>query len=211
MGRPSNGAVILEGALRISLSYLIRKGYFREGYFITGSLSWTNGSNVNIASLFCNTERYLQLNYTTSGQGDPIRHEYKIRLASIPSNLGKGNVLYFVCPASGRLCRFLIYSNRARMFVSRKAYPERIFYESQTSSKLDLENDRYWSARRTLERLSNRKETFVYNGRKTRYAMRVDRLLEKMNAADELRWGISSLPASLRREALRFMLNGGNS
>ena len=175
-----------------------------------GSLSWTNGHCINVVSLFSDTGRYLYLNYTTTRQGEVKRHDYKIRLAAVPSNLGKGEVLYFVCPASGRLCRFLIFSNHMRQFVSRKALPERIFYDSQTSSKLSLANDRYWSVRRKLERLVERKETFSYNGKDTRYALRKDRLLEKMHEADEQRWGYESMPVSLRREALRLAFGGDN-
>lgn len=212
MGRPSSGALIFEGATRISISYLIRRGYIRKGRVYSGVLSWTNGHNIGFRSHYYGSERYFQLNYTTGSREDLICHEHKIRLASIPSNLGKGEVLYFVCPVSTRLCRFLIFSNHNRMFVCREALAGRAFYESQTSSKLDLENDRYWSIRRKLDRLSSsRKETFIYKGKKTRYAMRVDRLFEKMNAAEERRWGFSSVPASLRREIIRLVVNGGNS
>lgn len=199
MGRPSSGAHIVEVATKINLSLLLKKGYFRKGHCSMGTLTWTNGCKLQATSVCDGDERYLHLAYTSKGQGETFNHSYKIRLAAKPSNLGKGEVLYFVCPQTNRLCRCLFFSPLTRTFVGRKAYPFRLFYRSQTSSKLSIANDRYWSIKRILEDLAKRKETFSYNGKKTRYAFRVERLLEKQDMADYLRWMPQSMPHSLRR------------
>jgi hypothetical protein len=49
-----------------------------------------------------------------------------------------------------------------------------------------------------LEELAKRKETFQYKGRKTRYAFRVERLLEKQEMADCLRWMPENIPIGIR-------------
>lgn len=55
-----------------------------------------------------------------------------IRLESRPSNLGKGQVWYFVCPVSNRLCRKLYMLED--QFLSRFAYPG-VMYSSQIEKK----------------------------------------------------------------------------
>jgi len=206
MGRDSTGAPIVEATMRISLSYLLQKGYIRKGCIAKGVLKWTNGGEMLVESFYSDRDKYIRLTYTSKGQDRTINHDYKIRLAAKPSNLGKGEVLYFVCPISNRLCRTLFFSFRTRTFVCRQAYPFRLYYRSQLSSTLSKANDQFWSIEKILEELAKRKETFVYNGKKTRYALRVERLLEKQRVADYLRWMPVSLPHSLRREFqnLRF-------
>lgn len=210
MGRDSTGAPIVEGTMRISISYFLQKGYIRKGYIAKGILQWTGGGNVLAESHYSDREKYIRLTYTSKGQGYTQNHDYKIRLVAKPSNLGKGDVLYFVCPESNRLCRTLFFSSRTRTFVCRQAYPRRLFYRSQLSSKLSKANDQFWSIKRILEDLAKRKETFAYNGKRTRYALRVERLLEKQRVADYLRWMPQSMPLSLRREIKRLMFSARN-
>lgn len=58
--------------------------------------------------------------------------EYKIYLSSKPSNLEKGNVWYFICPATHKFCRKLY--DVGRYFVHREDLPN-AYYEKQTLSQ----------------------------------------------------------------------------
>jgi hypothetical protein len=64
-----------------------------------------------------------QAYYTlTKPSGEEFKLDYKIQLTSIPSNLGRGEVLYFVCPTSGRRARILYRAYGSHYFKSRQAY-----------------------------------------------------------------------------------------
>ncbi|WP_245590576.1 hypothetical protein [Adhaeribacter aquaticus] len=71
---------------------------------------------------------YLELDYKSRDK--PIN--YKVLLVTVPSNIGKGKVWYFLCPATNKLCRIL-YSVGGR-FLHREAFTG-CMYESQTYSK----------------------------------------------------------------------------
>lgn len=205
MGRYSTGAPIAEASVRLSLTYLIREGFVRQGEYSSGSLNWTNGCSVQIFCVCLDGAKYVQLTYGATINGETVKHNHKIKLAAIPSNLGKGEVLYFVCPVSGRLCRYLYLSPQTLKFVSREANPARIYYRSQLSSKLDKSNDRYWAIESILKKLGKERHLLKYSGRKTRYALRIERLLKKRARADKLRWSAISMPMKLRREYQRLI------
>ena len=113
MGRRSTGALTTREAFRIELSYLLKNGYIQKGNHIIATLSWTNGSWIRIESKYTEEERYLRVKYTLTDSRDGKKHEldYKISLYAKPSNLGKGEVLYFVYPFTHRRCTIL-YSPR---------------------------------------------------------------------------------------------------
>jgi hypothetical protein len=69
----------------------------------------------------------------TPKSGENIK--YDVRLVSIPSNLGKGEILYFVCPKG--IVEKKLYCNGV-YFLHREAY-RYLYYES----KLNLKKSRY--------------------------------------------------------------------
>lgn len=163
MGRVSTGAYITKGTVRIELSHLLREGYIRKGCHITGFLSWTNGSSINIESKYTKDEQYLRLIYTITDRGESIYSlDYKISLHIKPSNLGVGEVLYFVCPQSKKLCRVLYRAYGSHIWKSRKSYSKRIYYPLQISSKLSKYNDRYFEVEIELEKLYKKKGLKIY-------------------------------------------------
>jgi len=123
---------------QITITYLSRWGYLKPFGRRSGSISWTQlerqtgciGITVDLS------EQYLELDYSIRNK--PI--SYRVRLESLPSNLGKGLIWYFVCPATGKRCRTL-YGIGER-FLSRHAYPNAM-YRCQTESKSDRGLRRY--------------------------------------------------------------------
>ena len=57
---------------------------------------------------------------------------YKVRLVSMTSNLGKGIIWYFLCPKTNNRCRKLYLVDG--LFLHREAFTD-CMYESQTQSK----------------------------------------------------------------------------
>ena len=70
---------------------------------------------------------YLELDYS---YGDEPRN-YRVPLVSVPSNLGKGKVWYFLCPHTQKRCRKLYLIGG--YFLHREAF-KGVMYEKQTYS-----------------------------------------------------------------------------
>jgi hypothetical protein len=184
-----------------ALSISAYKGFIKKGCIKHGSLNWTNGSSISFISCLKENEKYLQLVYTntSSYSGEITKHDYRIELAAIPSNLGRGELIYFVCPVSGRRARILYKVYGSLHFISRKAYRKRIYYPSQISSKLHFHIDRYWELERLLEKLNQLVTKSNYQGKQTRLKKRITILKGKKNYHDLKRWEI--LPKSFLKHA----------
>lgn len=137
MPRYSSFPTLYDEALQLNISKLKAWGYLEPGQFKSGTLTWSNTNWVGIKEdtgsisivVNTNTDRpYLQLNYK---YGEEPR-KYKVRLVSIPSNLGCGLVWYFLCPETFKRCRKLYLVDG--FFLHRDAFTG-CMYESQTKSK----------------------------------------------------------------------------
>ncbi len=199
MGRNSTGACTTREVIRIELSHLLRQGFIMKNQTISGTLTWTNGSSISFTSSFTDEERYIRLSYyTESGHtGERTHHDYKIQLTTIPSNLGKGEIIYFVCPVTGRRARILYRCYGSLIWKCRTAYQYRIYYESQQCSKLDFHNRRYWALEKELETLHKQVKKNHYRGNYTRLMVRIKRLEGKQKYHDRMRWLI--VPQSIQK------------
>ena len=129
MGRHSTGACTTGEVHRIELSYLLRQGFIRKNGKVSGTLSWNSGGSISFESAFTEEERYIRLVYylESSYSGEKTNHDYKILLTTIPSNLGRGEIIYFVCPATGRRARILYRCYGSPIWKCRAAYHYRIY------------------------------------------------------------------------------------
>ena len=116
---------------QISIVDLKRLGYLKPGKIIyNGGIRWTcRGESTGSIGIDVDAvERYARLHYNVNGKSI----DYRVELETLPSNLGKGVVWYFICPATGKRCRKLY--GIGDYFYSRFAYPDAM-YDKQTSSK----------------------------------------------------------------------------
>ena len=199
MGRHSTGACTTSEVRRIELSYLLRQGFIRKGGKVYGTLSWNSGDSISFESSFTEEERYFRLTYNTENSytNERTHHDYKILLTTILSNLGKGEIIYFVCPATGRRARILYKCYGSPIWKSRTAYQYRIYYDSQQCGKYDFHNRRYWTLQKEIETLNNKRIKKLYRGRYTKRAVRLQRLEGKQRHHDVLRWVI--VPKSIQK------------
>lgn len=190
MGRWGTGAFTTGEALRIELSYLLRKGYLKKGCITDGLLSWTNGSNIMLEGYYTKEEKFLKLRYSTSDNqsGEKENHEYSIQLCTIPSNLGRGEIVYFVCPITGRRARILYKCYGSKIWKSRGAYRNRIYYPSQQCSKHDYHNTRYWALEKELDKCQAISKKKHYQGKETRIRRRIKLLREQKEYHDWARY-----------------------
>ena len=116
----------------IDISFLKKNGYLKQNQTRCGTLSWNiNGEktgSISITVFNLDKETYLQLDYKCNGTSI----NYKVEIVSIPSNLGKGQIQYFLCPKTFKNCRKLYLVQT--YFYHRDAFKSSM-YECQTQSK----------------------------------------------------------------------------
>lgn len=123
---------LFDEVLKLNISKLKEWGYLNPEQVQNGTITWSRNNNkTGSISIKVNTladQPYLELDYNF--RDEP--RNYKVYLTSVPSNLGKGFVWYFLCPETHKRCRIL-YSIGG-YFLHREAF-NGCMYESQTYSK----------------------------------------------------------------------------
>jgi len=116
---------------KISITDLKSWGYLKPGQYESGIIKWSFGGHqtgrIRILVNTVHEDPYLELDYQSNDK--PIN--YRVNLVSIPSNLGKGEVLYFQCPQTGKFCRKLYLVDS--YFFHREAFSG-CYYQKQVYS-----------------------------------------------------------------------------
>lgn len=99
----------IENCLTLSITDLKKKGFFRNRNTVEViNLRKDNGLylRIDVEIVLDGNEKHLTLTHTSETEIN-ITVNYRISMISIPSNIGKGFVTYFVCPSTGKHCRKL--------------------------------------------------------------------------------------------------------
>ena len=196
MGRYSTGAITTGEAQRIGISYLFKQGFISKGKTIQGRLSWNNGSSIGFISELSEGKQEIRLYYQNQKPTGEINDlDYRIQLSSIPSNLGRGLIWYFICPITGRKTRILYKCYGSLYFKSRMAYQNRIYYSSQIASKNNFHNERFFSLEREIQKLQLLIRKKHYQGKETKLQERIRKLEAEKEYHDYKRWNF--LPKSI--------------
>lgn len=200
MGQKPKGVETIWSSDRINIQTLRREGIFKKGTTIQATISWRENS-MSIVSSWIGEEPSLRLIYQVNStwMREPKKYDYQIKIARTPSNLGQGELLYFICPETGRRCRTIYRAYGSHIFKHREAYRERIYYPLQLEEHLYRETAKYFNYERKIEKLQEMREASSYDGKPTRRSLRMDRLQAKLWEADIRRWDISNWPATLRK------------
>lgn len=115
---------------KIELSYLWKRYAMWSPQRTCATLSWScRGEPRGSINLLIDTrEMYIELDYRYNGEP----RCYRVKLVSVPSNLGVGLVWYFLCPQTKKRCRIL-YEVEG-WFFHRSAF-RGCCYERQTYSR----------------------------------------------------------------------------
>lgn len=182
MGRYANYPTTVEDCLNLSIKKLKEWDYLTYSGTKSGTVSWSrNGtphSNIGIKVTKNDFEMFAILDYSVNGEPK----NYKVKIISKPSNLGKGEVLYFVCPSTKKHCRKLYL--HSGYFLHREAF-NGLMYQKQLESKKSRDlgkifNACYLSDDVYEERYKKHFKTH-YNGKETK---RYKRLNNKILKAD---------------------------
>ncbi|HQN92825.1 MAG TPA: hypothetical protein PLQ09_01785 [Prolixibacteraceae bacterium] len=130
MAKLPTNPVLFDEVMKLTINDLKRLGYLTGRQ--QGNILWTrNGEERGSISIYVhiyNEQPHIILNYKFRDQP----REYKIYFTTVKSNLGKGEILYFICPETGFRCRTLYLLNG--YFLHRKACTHGM-YSGQTQSK----------------------------------------------------------------------------
>lgn len=182
MGRYSKIPDLLNECDTVSITSLSQWGYLKPGMMQRGTITWSrNGNKLGCIDIAVNTNSecpYLELDYCY--RQAPIK--YRVQLVSMSSNIGKGLVWYFLCPATGKRCRKL-YRVGPR-FLHRGAHTgPGCMYETQTYSSrnrfLVRQYDKHFGKDKAYEELHAKHFRTHYAGKPTKRYLRVLRKIEQ--------------------------------
>ena len=122
---------LINEVLQFSIKDLRLLKYFTGLSYKGGTVNWKRGNertaSISIRVNTIDTSPYIELDYKSNQS--PVN--YRVQLVSIPANLGKGIIWFFICPCTGKRCRKLYLADKH--FVSRFAFVNAM-YEQQTKS-----------------------------------------------------------------------------
>ena len=123
---------LFDEVLQISITNLKQWGYLEPEQTKSGVISWSlNGKKTASVSISVNMlapDQYIELDYKFNNEP----RKYQIQFTTIPSSLGNGKLLYFVCPKTGKRAMKLYLING--YFLHREAF-NGCMYSCQTQSK----------------------------------------------------------------------------
>lgn len=181
MPRYSSYPFLFDETQCITITDLKKWNYLELGESNSGVVTWSvNGEKTGSISVFVNHKNVLTVDYKCNGTS----YKYSILITSITSNLGVGEIWYFICPFTLKRCRKLhLISER---FMHRSNLPCGM-YESQTRSKfyrgLDKTFGSYFELDRVYDELYSKHFKKFYNGKPTK---RYLKLLNQINKANRL-------------------------
>ena len=171
---------LYDEVLQINITKLKECDFLDPKQIKSGTLTWSrNGNPTDSISIVVNThseQPYIELDYKY--RDEP--RNYKVRLVSKPSNLGKGLIWYFLCPQTNKRCRKL-YSIGG-YFLHREAFSG-CMYKTQTQSKKYRQLDKTFGAYFKIDNLYSElyKKNFkkYYAGKPTKRYLRIMEQIQK--------------------------------
>jgi len=112
--------------------------------------------------------------------------DYEIIIDALPSNLGKGVNLYFICPVCGKRAKILYYCLKTHLFIHRKEYAQRLYYPIQTYGKVERIPQRFEMNDKKLLNLFKQQKKDSFQGQVTRSNVRIQKLIDKRRVLDLL-------------------------
>lgn len=182
-GRGNSDSITVNQTLKVNIDWLIKKKVLVKGARITSLQSWTNGSAINLECSYTQDQKEIRLFYKI---GETLI-DYRIQIAEMKSNLGKGVNLFFVCPVLHTLCKNIYLCYGSDIFKSFQAYNKRIYYSTQICSKEYRTVAQSFNEEKKLDKLQAMRQALDYKGKPTKRGERLKRIREKYYKLEELK------------------------
>ena len=165
-----------------------------RGKTVRATITWPDGGpTLDMESTWTDREQSLSISFRLGEESWTQR----IALQTFPSPL-QGELLYFICPRSGKRCRTLYRAYHSHGFYSRTAFSYRLYYPAQASSRMDKPGRQLQAVERRLAKLQAMRSTATYQGKPTKRAQRIAQLEEEAERLEVLRWSPEFLPKAIR-------------
>lgn len=196
MGRYETGVYTTMECKKLDIRWLLKVGYIVKNAIVKGQMSWTGGSTSGFESKYTNIEKWLRMSYIiTDRRGNKTELDYTIQIIAKPSNLGKGEIPYFVCPESGKLAKILFMAYGHHKYLHRDWYLERynlrLYYRSQQASKDDYNNTMFFNLKKRIDvlekELNKKHRKRTYNGKPTKEYQKLNTLKQQQLLHDTKR------------------------
>jgi hypothetical protein len=182
-GRGNGNSLTIKETVRINIDALKKSKCLNKGAVTSFKSEWSGGASLMGIITYTDKEKTLTLKYLYGKK--PI--EYKVQIAEVNSNLGKGVNLYFICPATGIKCKTIFCCYGSEIFKSREAYNNRIYYLTQISSKPLRPATRYNVTETKVNELYKLRTAKNYKGKETKRHKRLIKLIDKKHQLDMLK------------------------
>jgi hypothetical protein len=174
----SSFSIFYDNCKSLSISDLTHWGYLMPLQLQKGTITLTSDE---IGGSLTTTKIHILVNTHSANQYITLEYTIvntlisdTIRLVSIPSNIGKGYVWFFICPITGKRCRKLHFI--ANHFYHRSAF-KGCMYEKQSYSHTFREIlkpvERIVALDKNLELLSKKHFKRYYSGKPTKRYLRI--------------------------------------
>ena len=194
MGRPYTGADYTTNAYQLQVGDLRRRGVIVRGKTVRATMSWPDGGpTLDMESTWTDREQSLSLSFRLGEE----TWTQRIAIQTAPSPL-QGELLYFLCPRSGKRCRKLFRAYHSHGFYHRTAFGYRLYSPQQASSTYKRADRQLLAAERKLATLQAKRRTSTYLGQPTRRAVRIAELQEEAERLEVLRWSPQFMPKAIR-------------
>jgi hypothetical protein len=186
MPKPSTFPILIDELKNIGIPFLTKHGYLKPNESKHGTISWERyGKKTGSISILVNTESEaprIFFNYKCN----EILIKYEVQLVSVPSNLGKGLVWYFICPITGKRCRKLYLANT--YFQHRSAF-RGAMYQKQTQSKKSRYADKtlgaYFQREQLVEQIYKKYFRTHYAGKPTKLYLKLTQQIHRAESITE--------------------------
>jgi hypothetical protein len=165
---------------RINITDFRRNGFLQPGRTIEGT-GTIHGITITARSESTQT---LILKYTWQGVGVNQR----IDIITKPSNL-VGELLFFVCPGTGKPCR-LLYQTTGNLYgyFGRNYLRHWLYYDSQRHTKTYKATGKLFTYEAIIDRLTTIRDQTHYNGKETKRTARLKQWASRYNKANKQAW-----------------------
>lgn len=182
MPKPHTYPTLYDDCLQLDISFLRKQGYLKLNQCKSYTHRWSrNGSPTGSILIKINTQSeqpYIELDYKYKGEA----RNYKVILVSMPSNLGKGLIWYFICPHTKKRCRKLYLIGG--YFLHREAF-KGCMYKIQIESKRSrqiIQKYKPMYKGNEYDQLKAKHFKHTYNGKPTKKYLRIIKKIEQSNA-----------------------------
>lgn len=147
------GRPVVEDALALDLTVLLRKKLISPSSTIASSLHWRNArtgsetASIGYSCRMSDDAGTFVADYAVTRRGERVPISISIGLVSTPQPFG-GRRWFFVCPVTGRRVAKLFKPPGGDRFASRQAW--RLAYRSQRETPFDRACSRAWGLRDRL-------------------------------------------------------------